>query len=123
MRPPVCDFSAGGHAGLLTFLDVAAAREKRPARVKVQVTGPLTLGVALARSGVPAPRAFRRAAEVARAWSVAIEEKVAAARFPVLVSCSSSTNPRWCRGSAATSPSIARRRSTCCRARSRRSIA
>jgi methionine synthase II (cobalamin-independent) len=77
--PPVCDFSAGGHAGLVTFRDVAAAREKRPARVKVQVTGPLTLGVALARSGVPAPRAFRRAAEVARAWSVAIEEKVAAA--------------------------------------------
>jgi hypothetical protein len=57
---PVCDFSAGGHTGLVTFLDVAAAREKRPARVKVQVTGPLTLGVALQQAGVAGPRAFRR---------------------------------------------------------------
>jgi methionine synthase II (cobalamin-independent) len=76
---PFCDFTAGGHAGLVTFLEVAAAREVRPARVKVQVTGPLTLGVALQSAGVPAPRAFRRAAEVTRAWSVAIEERVATA--------------------------------------------
>jgi hypothetical protein len=73
---PVCDFAAGGHSGLLTFLDVAAAREKTPPRVKVQVTGPLTLGVALQAAGVAGPRAFRRAAEATRAWSVAVEELV-----------------------------------------------
>ena len=48
-------------------------------RVKVQVTGPLTLGMALHAGGLPAPRAFRRAAEVTRAWSVAVEELVARA--------------------------------------------
>src|SRR3954467_15607135 len=42
---PECEFDDGAHAGLLAFLDVAAAREKQPLRVKVQVTGPLTLGV------------------------------------------------------------------------------
>ena len=73
---PVCDFAAEGHSGLLTFLDVAAAREKTPPRVKVQVTGPLTLGVALQAAGVAGPRAFRRAAEATRAWSVAVEELV-----------------------------------------------
>ena len=75
---PDCDFEDGGHDGLLTFLEVAAAREKRPVRVKVQVTGPLTLGMALHAAGVPAPRAFRRAAEVTRTWSVAVEELVGA---------------------------------------------
>jgi hypothetical protein len=73
---PVCDFAAGGHSGLLTFLDVAAAREKTPSRLKAQVTGPLTLGVALQAAGVAGPRAFRRAAEATRAWSVAVEELV-----------------------------------------------
>src|SRR5947208_11748768 len=74
---PVCDFTAGGHAGLVTFLDVAAARDTPPPRLKVQVTGPLTLGVALQAAGVGASRAFRRAAEATRAWSVAVEELVA----------------------------------------------
>src|SRR4051812_15975001 len=74
---PECEFDGGAHAGLLAFLDVAAAREKRPVRVKVQLTGPLTLGVALEAAGMPAPRAFRRAAAASRAWSVAIEHLVA----------------------------------------------
>jgi hypothetical protein len=73
---PACNFDDGGHEGLLTFLDVAAAQDKPPVRVKVQVTGPLTLGMALHAAGVPAPRAFRRAAEATRAWSVAVEELV-----------------------------------------------
>src|SRR3954449_8977108 len=73
---PVCDFDDGGHEGLLTFLDVAAAQDKPPVRVKVQVTGPLTLGMALRAAGVPGPRAFRRAAEATRAWSVAVEQLV-----------------------------------------------
>src|SRR5436190_17344453 len=74
---PECAFDAGAHAGLLAFLDVAAAREKLPVRVKVQVTGPLTLGVALEAAGMPAKRAFRRAAAASRAWSVTIERLVA----------------------------------------------
>jgi hypothetical protein len=78
---PDCRFTTDAHAGLLAFLDVAAAREKQPPRVKVQVTGPLTLGMALQAAGMSAPRAFRRAAEVTRGWSVAVEELVAA-RLP-----------------------------------------
>jgi hypothetical protein len=78
---PDCRFTTDAHAGLLAFLDVAAAREKQPPRVKVQVTGPLTLGMALQAAGMTAPRAFRRAAEVTRGWSVAVEELVTA-RLP-----------------------------------------
>jgi hypothetical protein len=74
---PHCSFTPDAHAGLLAFLDVASACERALPRVKAQVTGPLTLGTALHAAGVPAPRAFRRAAEVTRAWSVAIEELVA----------------------------------------------
>ena len=74
---PSASSTSRAHAGLL---DVPRRRAPRsssaPVRVKVQVTGPLTLGVALHAAGVPEPRAFRRAAEVARAWSVAIEELV-----------------------------------------------
>ncbi len=71
---PECVFDGSAHAGLLAFLDAASTLERVPVRVKVQVTGPLTLGVALLAAGVPEQRAFRRAAEVARKWSVAIEE-------------------------------------------------
>jgi hypothetical protein len=73
---PECRFVPEMHSGLLAFLDVAAARDKSPARIKAQVTGPLTLGVALHAAGMPAPRAFQRAAEVARAWAVAVEALV-----------------------------------------------
>jgi hypothetical protein len=78
---PDCGFDTGAHAGLLAFLEVASAREKPPLRVKVQVTGPLTLGVALEAAGLPTKRAFRRAAEASRAWSVAVERLVAS-RLP-----------------------------------------
>src|SRR5689334_3470039 len=74
---PNCTFTTDAHAGLLAFLDVAAQRERVPVRVKSQITGPLTLGAALHAAGVPAPRAFRRAAEATRAWSVALEELTA----------------------------------------------
>jgi methionine synthase II (cobalamin-independent) len=78
---PECSFDDRAHAGLLAFLDVAANREQRPVRVKAQLTGPLTLGVALTAAGMPADRAFRRAAEAARAWASALEALVAA-RLP-----------------------------------------
>ena len=47
--------------------------------MKVQVTGPLTLGVALHAAGMQrAPRASSRAAAASRAWAVALERLVAA---------------------------------------------
>jgi len=74
--PPECVFDHHAHAGLLAFLDAAEALERPPARVKAQITGPLTLGVALHRAGMPTERAFRRAAEVTRAWSTALEDEL-----------------------------------------------
>jgi hypothetical protein len=71
---PECVFDDRTHAGLLAFLDAAAGQERPPVRVKAQLTGPLTLGVALHAAGMPMRRAFRRAAEAARAWSAALED-------------------------------------------------
>jgi methionine synthase II (cobalamin-independent) len=65
------------HDGLLTFLDLAAAQSKAPAHVKLQVTGPLTLGVALVHAGMPLGRAFVRAVEAARTWGRLLEREVA----------------------------------------------
>ncbi len=70
-------FSPAAHGALLTFLEVAAAQTPPLRRVKVQVTGPLTLGVALVGAGVSAAIAFPLAARVARAWALAIEDLVA----------------------------------------------
>ena len=101
---PDCDFDDGGARRAPRLPRRRRGRaSKRPVRVKVQVTGPLTLGVALHAAGMPAPRAFRRAAEVTRAWSVAVEELVARA-CPTPGSCCSSTSPRSCRGSRGDAP-------------------
>lgn len=69
-------FDPIAHGGLLTFVDVAAAQPRVPQRVKAQLTGPLTLGVALVRAGVPTDIAFRRSTTLARAWARAIERLV-----------------------------------------------
>jgi hypothetical protein len=69
-------FTPDVHGGLLTFLQVAAAQPVSPRRVKVQVAGPLTLGVALVGAGMDAAVAFPLAGRVARAWAPAIEELV-----------------------------------------------
>lgn len=61
------------HAGLLTFVDAAAALTRPPLRVKAQVTGPLTLGIALLHAGVPAAQAFPLGARASRSWSHAVE--------------------------------------------------
>ena len=45
--------------------------------MKVQIAGPLTLGVALHHAGMPVTHAFRRGAEASRAWAVAVDELVA----------------------------------------------
>jgi hypothetical protein len=73
-----CRFDEHSHSGLLAFLDVASQAERTPVRVKAQMTGPLTLGTALHAAGMPAPRAYQRAATVTRAWSEALEALVAA---------------------------------------------
>ena len=79
---PECVFDDRSHSGLLAFLDVASDAAQPPLlRVKGQVTGPLTLGTALVAAGMPAERAFRRAAAVTREWSIALEALVAA-RLP-----------------------------------------
>ncbi|HEX6311268.1 MAG TPA: hypothetical protein VF152_06545 [Acidimicrobiia bacterium] len=77
-EPPVPSFDLQAHGGLLAFLDVARDADVRPERIKVQIAGPLTLGLALHRAGVPVDRAFRRGGEVARSWAIAIEELVEA---------------------------------------------
>jgi methionine synthase II (cobalamin-independent) len=75
-EPPVAAFDDVAHAGLLAFLDVAAHNGASPPRVKVQVAGPLTLGLALRHGGLPPAQAFLRSGEAARAWAVALEDLV-----------------------------------------------
>ena len=70
-------FDSTAHGGLLTFLGHAQRQPQRPKVVKVQCTGPLTLGIALADAGMPAPIAFERAGRLARAWARALEAVVA----------------------------------------------
>src|SRR4051812_25325466 len=70
-------FDDASHAGLLTFLDVAARQPRIPKRVKVQIAGPLTLGVAYVDAGMDPSIAFPLGARIARAWAGAISELVA----------------------------------------------
>ena len=75
-HPIVAAFDPDAHGGLLTFLDVAERLPIAPRRVKVQVTGPLTLGVALLDAGIPHRVAFTRGAQAARTWALAVEQLV-----------------------------------------------
>ena len=75
--PIVCTFDATAHGGLLAFLTHAQRQPKPPALMKAQVAGPLTLGIALAEAGLPAPIAFERAALLVRGWARALEHLVA----------------------------------------------
>lgn len=66
-------------------LDLAEARAAVPGarsrRVKVQVTGPLTLGAALVAAGAPVGPALDLAAEVTSAWATHLVVRLAC-RFP-----------------------------------------
>jgi methionine synthase II (cobalamin-independent) len=75
------DFASDAHGGLVAFTDAALALDKAPARVKAQVTGPLTLGVTLTRLGVATTHAFPAAARIARDSAIALEQYFAA-RLP-----------------------------------------
>jgi hypothetical protein len=81
LGPLDTSFDNATHAGLLTFLDVAAHQPRAPKRVKVQIAGPLTLGAAFVAGGVDAELAFALGATVSRAWAGAVTELVAA-RLP-----------------------------------------
>lgn len=77
--PIVPRFDRDHHGGLLEFLDVAARVPSPPARITVQLTGPITLGLALMDLGVPRARAFERGGEVVRSWIPELERLVRAA--------------------------------------------
>jgi hypothetical protein len=73
-EPVAPTFTTPAHAGLFTFLEAFAAEPVPPSRIKMQVVGPLTLGVALEDAGLPASIAFQRAGEAVRAWVRALDE-------------------------------------------------
>lgn len=75
---PVAEFVPEHHLGLLTFLDEARRAQEPPPRIKVQLAGPLTLGLALHDAGLRIDDAFRRGGEVVAAWIPALEELIAA---------------------------------------------
>src|SRR5947209_14339187 len=64
-------FDSSSHAGLLAFLSLVAGREEP---IKLQLTGPITLGIALADAGAPAELAFAVAAAAVRAEGRALVE-------------------------------------------------
>ena len=72
------------HGGLLGFLERITGRQMP---VKVQLTGPVTLGLALARAGVPCRPAFAVAADAVQVRARAILDQVArhAPGAPVVV--------------------------------------
>jgi hypothetical protein len=76
--PVDATFTTDAHAGLLGFLDVAAAHETTITRVKAQVVGPLTLGIALVEAGMEPEVAFDRARRAVTAWLGALEALLAA---------------------------------------------
>src|SRR5215207_8963539 len=76
--PVATDLGHDAYGGLRAFLADAAARQYR-GPVKWQFTGPVTLGAALTRVGVPADRAFAVAAASVRAHVAAIASAVACA--------------------------------------------
>jgi len=70
---PECVIDGDAHGGLLAFLEAAEQLDQAPPRVKVQLTGPLTLGVALCAAGMPEQRAFRRSAALTHTWAQTLE--------------------------------------------------
>ncbi|MGQ0823936.1 MAG: hypothetical protein ACT4OX_02705 [Actinomycetota bacterium] len=72
---PVCtDLTVATHGGLLAFVDEIATVPRAARRVKAQVTGPLTLGVALTAAGLAPTNAFPLAARAAGTWARAVED-------------------------------------------------
>jgi methionine synthase II (cobalamin-independent) len=76
--PVATDLGHDAYGGLRAFLSTAVARQLR-GPVKWQFTGPVTLGAALTRVGVPPDRAFAVAARAVRAHLAVIAAAVATA--------------------------------------------
>ena len=68
-NPALPSFDGASHAGLLAFLSTAAGRTSP---VKLQLTGPITLGLALVEAGAPPAVAFPVAAGAVRAEGAAL---------------------------------------------------
>lgn len=77
-EPVATDIGHDAYGGLRAFLDQAAARQFR-GPVKWQFTGPVTLGAALTRVGVPTDRAFAVAAHAVRSHLSNIAAAISAA--------------------------------------------
>lgn len=73
-EPIAPTFGPDAHGGLFAFLETSETARVAPERIKMQVVGPLTLGVALEAAGLPASIAFQRAGEAVRAWVRALDE-------------------------------------------------
>jgi hypothetical protein len=95
-------FNAAAHAGLFAFLDALDADSPAPPRIKLQVVGPLTLGVALEQAGLPTGVAFRRAGEAVRAWVHALEDllTIRLPHMPVLLFLDEPALVMWRRNDA-----------------------
>jgi hypothetical protein len=119
---PDCVFDEHAHAGLLAFVETAVARRAAAGAREGTGHGSAHARHRAARRRMPAPRAFRRAAAVTRAWSVAIEQLVEA-RLPdvgLVLFLDEPSLVSWRRDDA---PLDREARSTCCRARWPRSTA
>jgi hypothetical protein len=83
---PAGPLDAGAWAGALALLDALAA-DAHGGPVKLQLAGPVTVGVALIHAGVPATDAFRAAAAVvsARAKSLIAAARARVADSPLVV--------------------------------------
>ena len=71
--PATAMFDGAGHGGLLAFLSHVAGRTEP---VKLQMTGPVTLGCALVRAGADEDVAFKVAASAVRTQGAALLELV-----------------------------------------------
>ncbi len=73
-EPIAPEFCATTHAGLFAFLEAAEVLDPAPPHMKVQIVGPLTLGVALEAAGLPKEIAFERAGAAVRTWVRTFDE-------------------------------------------------
>lgn len=85
--PVTTETSGDAFVGFRVLLDLAAASGAAGSPIKWQFVGPVTLGVALARAGVPASIAFDVASNAVRSHVAALRAEVAAAlpRSPQVV--------------------------------------
>ena len=86
---PILRLDETAHSGLAAFLDAASTRADDLPRIKLQMTGPLTLGVALMHAGMPPALAFERARICATGWALhlqgIVESRLPASRLLLFI--------------------------------------